>query len=214
MGRTKAAVAIVAVLILAGGIVASNMGFRIVRPLKAADGGVESLSGVNSLGLPYVPKPGLATVADLWDDLVVAQGVDVLEIRRYDPITGQEVVYTDGESDFPLQPGEGYLVQVGSDHDYTILGSHNPGAVLILHGPGPDSVNGTQVITMPYHALARNASDLFKEIGSPPIVNIQRYDSPTDQYAVYAAGLADFPLVPGEAYRVKVSSRVDYVPAH
>ncbi len=213
MGRTKTAVAIVAVLILAGGIVASNMGFRIVRPLKAADGGVQSLSGVNSLGLPYVPKPGLATVANLWDDLI-AQGVDVQEIRRYDPVTDQEVVYTDGEPDFPLQPGHGYLVQVGSDHDYTIMGSHSPGTVLTLHGPGPESVNGTHVIAMPYHALANTASDLFKEIGSPPIVNIQRYDPATDQYAIYAAGLPDFPLVPGEAYRVKVSSRVDYVPAH
>ena len=213
MGRTKAAVAIVAVLILAGVFVASNTGFRIVHPFKAADGGVESLSGVNTLGLPYFPKPGLVTVADLWDDLI-AQGVDVQEIRRHDSVMDQLVVYTDGEPDFPLRPGEGYLVQVGNDQDYTIMGSHSTGAVLTLHGPGPESLSGTHVIAMPYHALARTASDLFKEIGSPTIVNIQRYDSPTDQYAVYAAGLADFPLVPGEAYRVKVSSRVDYVPAH
>ena len=213
MGRTKAAVAIVAVLMLAGGIVASNMGFRRIRPLKAADGGVESLSGVNTLGLPYVRKPGLVTVADLWDDLV-AQEVAVLEIRRYDSATDQEIVYTEGQPDFPLQPGEGYFVQVGSDHDYTIMGSHSPSAVLTLHGPGPESVNGIHFIAMPYHALAGTASDLFKEIGSPSIVNIQRYDTATDLYQAYASGSPDFQLVPGEAYKVKVNSRVDYVPAH
>ncbi len=213
MGRTKAAVAVVAVLILAGGIVASNMGFRRIRPLKAADGGVESLTGVNTLGLPYVRKPGLVTVANLWDDLK-AQDVDVLEIRRYDSATDQEIVYTEGQPDFPLQPGEGYFVQVGSDHDYTIMGSHSPAAVLTLHGPGPESVNGIHFIALPYHALASTASDLFKEIGSPSIVEIQRYDTATDLYQVYAAGSPDFQLVPGEAYKVKLSSRVDYVPAH
>ena len=67
---------------------------------------------------------------------------------------------------------------------------------------------------MPYHALARNASDLFKEIGSPTIVNIQRYDAATDLFTIYSSGFPDFPLVPGEAYRVNVSRRIDYVPAH
>ncbi len=212
MGSTRAAVAVVVVLILAGGVVASNMGFRIVHSLKAADGGVESLTGVNTLGLPYVPKPGLLTVADLWADLE-AQGVDIQEIRRHDSVTGQMIVYTDGEPDFPLQPGAGYLVQVGSDSDYTIMGSHSPGAVLTLHGPGPESLSGTHFIAMPYHALAGTASDLFKEIGSAAMVNIQRYDSATDQYVVYSAGFSDFPLVPGETYRVNLNSRVEYVPA-
>ncbi len=213
MGRTNVAVTLVAALILAGGILASNMGFRRVLQLKAADGGEESLSGVNRLGLPYVPQPGMVTVADLWDDMV-AQGVEIQEIRRYDSATDQEIVYFDGQPDFPLQPGAGYLVKVGSDHDYTVMGSHSPGASLTLHGPGPQSANGTHMIALPYHALARTASDLFKEIGSASIVNVQKYDPATDAYQVYAAGLQDFPLVPGDVAKVKVSSRVDFVPAH
>ena len=213
MGRIKVTVAIVAVLILAGGIVAPNMGFRIVHALKAADGGVTSLSGVNTLGLPYTRKPGLATVANLWDDLI-DQGVDVLEIRRHDPVTDQMIVYTDGGADFPLEPGIGYMVQVGSNTDYVLMGSHSPGTVLNLQGPGPGSLSGTNFIVMPYHSKAKTASDLFKEIGSPPVQNIQRYFPSVDLYGAYSAGSFDFPLLPGEAYRVTVSSSIEYVPAH
>lgn len=214
MGRIKiAATAGIIVLIVAGGLMASNMGFRILHSFKGPDGGVESLSGMNTLGLPYNMKPGLETVADLWDDLL-AQDVMVLEIRRYDTATGVEIVYTDGQPDFPLTPGEGYFVRVANDGEYTIQGSHSPGTSVVLYGPGPNSESGQHFITIPYHALARTASDLFKEIGSPPMLQIQRYDSATDQYAVYATGLPDFALVPGEAYGVKVSSRVDYIPAH
>ena len=213
MGRTRLVVAVTAVVLLAGGILASNMGFRRVLSLKAADGGVESQSGINTLGLPFVPKPALVTVEDLWNDLE-AQGVDVQEIRRYDTLLDQEVVYTEGEPVFALQPGEGYFVTVGSDHDYVMMGSHSPGTALVLHGPGPDSANGTHLIAMPYHAKSRTASALFKEIGSPSIVNVQKYDPVSDLFQVYAAGLPDFPLDPGEATKIKVSGRVDYVPAH
>ena len=73
MGRTRLVVVVTAVVLLAGGILASNMGFRRVLSLKAAAGGVESLSGLNTLGLPYVPKPGLVTVEDLWDEVALAE---------------------------------------------------------------------------------------------------------------------------------------------
>ena len=59
--RRVVAISVVALaaLIMAGGLVASNMGFKLAYELVAGDAGVTSASGQNSLGLPYNRQVGI-----------------------------------------------------------------------------------------------------------------------------------------------------------
>ena len=59
-------------LVVSGGFLASNMGFKIVRHLLSGDGGTESITGTNYIGLPYWPKPGYVNARDLFRDIGMA----------------------------------------------------------------------------------------------------------------------------------------------
>ena len=96
-----AAVGLAAVLI-AGGMVASNMGFKANYALDNA-GTNGSLSGTQSIALPYNRQVGIDTAAQLIDD-IDASGADAVEIQRYDSATDSHEAYP-GIADFPLEPG-------------------------------------------------------------------------------------------------------------
>jgi hypothetical protein len=217
-----AATSIVAVglLVMAGGLMASNMGFKLNLPLKAASVGV-SQSGTNYIALPYNQQVGMVTAKDLFLDIQAGGAIQFL--NQHQKINDQFAVYTFGGGTNPpngwnLVPGEAYIAKVGANQNYIIVGSHNPGLTVSLIGSGPNSASGTNYYAHPYHGVAANARELFLEIGGD-IQFLNQHNKVNDQFAVYTFGGGTNPpngwnLVPGEGYIVKIGSDKDFVPAH
>jgi hypothetical protein len=208
--RTIVAVSLVtaAAVILAGGLVASNMGFKLNYPLKAASG--TSQSGNNTIALPYNRQVGIDTAQELFVDITDA-GV-VQNIQKFLPADDGFQVYTFSSPDFGLSQGEGYFVKMGSDADYIIVGSHDPSSGIQLNAAGAGSVSGSNFYAPPYHTTAATAQELFIEIATAQ--NIQKFLPADDGFQVYTFSLPDFSLTPGEAYFVKMDSSKTYTPSH
>jgi hypothetical protein len=208
---TLLVVVLAAAVVLTGGLMASNMGFKLNRALKsAADPG--SASGTQLLGLPYNRQVGIDTAEALFKDIKSAG--DIQNIQRYDTSTDVYVPYAYGLSDFPLVAGQGVAVKMGANANYIVVGSHDPSAVIQLEAAGAASASGTNLYAPPYHATAAMASQLFIEIGPANVQNIQRYDTSNDTFQAYGYGLADYPINPGEAYFVKMGQTLAYSPSH
>jgi hypothetical protein len=199
----------VAVVVLAGGLMASNMGFKLNRALVAAGGG--SNSGTQLLALPYNRQVGIDTASALFGDM---GGANVQNIARYNTQTDAYQVYTFGQTDFPLAAGAGLQVKMGQNLNYIIVGSHDPSAVIQLEAAGPASNSGTNLYAPPYHSTSSTASALFAELGAANVQNIARYNTATDAFQVYTFGQPDFALVPGESYQVKMGSTLAFSPSH
>jgi hypothetical protein len=212
-------VAGVAVLVLAGGLMASNMGFKLNLPLKATGAG--SNSGTNYIGLPYNQQVGMVTARDLFKD--IAAGGAVQLINKHRKVDDQFEAYDFDGGTLPpngwkLVPGDAYIVKVGEGQNYIIVGSHNPGLTISFLGTGAGSNSGTNYYTHPYHGVAANARELFQEIGgSIQLLNQHRKND--DAFEAYDFDGGTLPpngwnLKPGEGYIVKVGSDQDIVPAH
>jgi hypothetical protein len=205
----------VAAVVLAGGVMASNMGFKLNLPLLAAAGGVSN-SGTNYIALPYNQQVGLVNARDLFFDIPGVQ-----QINRHVKSNDTFNVYSIAGSDIPpngwnLTAGEAYIVKMGTNQNYIVVGSHNPGLSIGLTGPGPGS--GTNYYAHPYHGVAANARDLFFEIGGP-VQQLNRHVKLNDTFNVYSIAGSDIPpngwdLKPGEGYIVKVGANHAFVPAH
>jgi hypothetical protein len=210
----------VAALVLAGGLAASNMGFKLNLPLKAQGAG--SASGSNYVALPYNQQVGLVTAKDWFVDIGANGPVQV--INRHNPATDSFDFYTFGGGNLPpngfnLEPGKSYIVKVGADQNYIIVGSHNPGLTVTLHAQGAGSASGTNYYSHPYHGIAANARELFEEIGASNVQVINRHVPATDAFDFYTFGGGNIPpngwdLQPGVGLVVKVGSDVSFVPAH
>jgi hypothetical protein len=212
----------VAVVVLAGGLMASNMGFKLNLPLYGATEAVPpsgtSASGTNFVALPYNPQVGIVNARDLWNDL----GADPnILISRHIKANDQFNFYGTS-TDLPpngwnLAAGEAYVVKLGNvSQNYIVVGSHNPGLAINLVGPGPGS--GTNYYAHPYHGVAANAKDLFFEIGGP-IQQLNRHVKLNDSFDFYSIAGTNLPpngwdLKPGEGYIVKVGANHSFVPAH
>jgi hypothetical protein len=212
----------VAVLLVAGGLMASNMGFKLNYLLEAQDGGVTSASGTNTLALPYNQQTSLTSSADLFGDINATVASSVISISKLIRSTDTLLIYdgTSPATDFGLSAGEGYYVQVGLDVPYIAVGSHAPGLVVQLDAQGDnDSSSGTNFFSFPYHGVAASAADLTNEInGFVPssVISVSRLLRNTDTLQIYDGTnpATDFSLNPGTAYLIQVASSVPYVPAH
>jgi hypothetical protein len=221
MARNKRSLTVLlvagAVVVLAGGLMASNMGFKLNRALVATsppaqEGGGGSASGTQTLGLPYNPQVGLSTASDLFKDIGTT---NVQRISRYRTEDDLFQVYQFAAPDFALAAGEGLLVKMGLDLEYIVVGSHDPGAVIQLESTNPGvSASGSQLYAPPYHGTASSAKELFQELGTTNVQRISKYLTETDLYQVYQFAAPDFPLVPGEAYLVKMGVTLAYSPSH
>jgi hypothetical protein len=202
----------VAAIILTGGLMASNMGFKLNYTLQAADGGVTSLSGFQSIGLPYNQQVGLNNAGDLLAD-ITAGGVNALTLQRFDPVSDQNAPYPGPGGNFSLVSGEGYLLGVTSSGPYIIVGSHDPGKTInfVAADGGINSLSGFQRYAHPYHGVASTAGEFLVETGA---LTIQDFDPITDQNAPYPGPGGNFPLVPGKGYLVGVTSNSSFIPAH
>jgi hypothetical protein len=220
-------VAMVAIIVT-GGLVASNMGFKLNYPLLDSTDPL-SQSGTQSIGLPYNRQVGIDNASDLFRDIGLtiatcgATACPCLDnIQRFDTASDSNAPYACGLPDFGLNPGEGLLVKTksGVSGDYIVVGSHNPALSINLPAPGGGSQSGTSRYTHPYHAVSANASELLTELGGCNFVaSIQRFDTATDSNAPYACGFPDIPLAAGQSYLVVTKSStapggIDFVPAH
>lgn len=216
--KTAVVVAIgVAALLMAGGLYASNMGFKLNYLLRGTS---TSASGTNTVGLPFFRQVGLDDAKQLIDDIEQGNTALVTNVQRFDPVTDSFTVYSGASgTPFALTAGEGYFVQLGTANvQYIVVGSHDPGQTLSFLGTG-SSASGSNLYSYPYHSTAADAKQLIDDIeqgNTAAVTNVQRFDPITDSYAVYSgASGTPFPLTPGEAYKVQIgASNVVYVPAH
>jgi hypothetical protein len=197
-----------AAVLITGGLMASNMGFKLNRALLAGtDAG--SNSGTQTLGLPYNRQVGIDTASALFTDVG-----NVQNIQGYDTATDGYVFYSFGSPDFALEAGKGLFIKAGANNNYIVVGSHDPSAVIQLEAAGPASNSGTNLYAPPYHGTAATAAALFQELGAANVQNIQGYDTSADGFNFYSFGSGNFDINPGEAYFVKMGTTLAYSPSH
>jgi hypothetical protein len=225
IGALVAALAVV----LAGGLLASNMGFKLNYTLIAQgqavpEGGV-SQDGTNDLSLPDFPQSGMVTANDLRLDIGAPANGGIARFLRstntLQTYTGKGAV-----ANYNLVAGDGYRVRVtgGTSVNYIIVGSHNPSLshVLIAAGQpvpeGGNSQDGTNTYNYPYHSVAATANDLRLEIGAPANGGVSKFLRATNTLTTYTGkgAVANFNLVPGAAYRVRITgaTNISFVPNH
>jgi hypothetical protein len=198
-----------AAMVVTGGLVASNMGFKLNKTLLAQAAGV-SKTGRTCIGLPFNKQVGIVTANDLLSDIPNA-----VELQAYNPQNDGGIPYPAGPgSDFPLPLYEGYLVQVTADTQYIIVGSDDPAAsvpfVATLAGV---SKTGRKRYAHPYHAVNTTASSILAEI--PNAVEVQGYNPVNDGGIPYPAGPgSDFNVLPGDCLTVQVIANGSLTPLH
>jgi hypothetical protein len=209
------------VLLVAGVVVASNMGFKLNKPLEGP-GTNGSASGTQDVALPFNQQTSLVNASHLRDDIIASGGTGV-SISRFNQQTDALATYAGVtvDSDFALVPAEGYRIKLSNTINYIIVGSHDPGLVVTLDGPGTNgSSSGTQLYAYPYHSTANMASQLRAEIiaqaGGAVTLSISRFNPQTDALLTYSGVTveSDYALTPGEAYIIKTSADIAYVPSH
>lgn len=196
----------------------SNPAFKLRSPLLAATPGGVSKSGTNTLGLPYRLKPGMSNAKDLMDDIGFSF---VSNVQRYVAATNTLQTYTGrkgGGQAFPLVPGEGYYVKMNTTVTYTIVGTEDRAAQVVLRAAdgGATSLYGVTLFAPPYDLVAGDAKALMDDIGFSSVADVQRFATATDGLQVYTGRKGsgpNFPIVRGEAYFIKMNTTVNYAPS-
>ena len=205
-------VIVVAAVVLTGGLMASNMGFKLNYSLQATQGGVSN-SGFQSIGLPYNQQVGLLTAGDLLAD-ITAGGATAASLQKFNILSDQNDPYPGPAGNFPLVAAEGYLVGMLTTGPYIIVGSHDPALAVSLQAAAVGISNsGFQRYTHPYHGTASTAGEFLGEI-APEGASIQKFNILSDQNDPYPGPAGNFALVPGESYLVGVLGNKTFTPAH
>ncbi len=223
--RTFIGVMVVALVVVlaAGGVLASNMGFKLNYTLTKAAGGV-SKSGNITLGMPDNLQSGMTVAADLFNDIGGKTAIGAAGLQQFLKITDTYQSYngraTTGPN-FTLNKGEGYLVQMANDVSYIIVGSHDPSfAHPLKKAAGGVSKSGNEFFSMPYNFTGTLAADLFNDVGGKTAIGaagVQQFLKVSDTYQSYngrATTGPNFTLVPGEAYLIQMANDVNYIPSH
>ncbi len=208
-----------AVALTAGGLMASNMGFKLNYTLNQTAVGV-SKSGTNTLALPDFRQSGLNTAKNLMDDIGFAQ---TQNIAKYLKASDSLQTYTGRKgspgADFSLNAGEAVLVKMATTVNYIAVGSDDPTAAYALQATAVGvSKSGTNLYAYNYHQTAGTAKALMDDIGFANVQNVAKYLKASDSLQTYTGRKgspgADFSLVPGEGYFVKMATTVNYQPSH
>lgn len=219
--RLLASVAIIAVAIVGTSLATSNSAFKLRVALRATDGGVTSASGRQLLALPFHLEPGMTTAKDLMDDIGFAS---VSSISKYLAATDTMQTYTGRKAspgaNFVLTPGEGYVVRMATTLDYEIVGCHDDTIGITLRAPdgGVTSRSGRNLFSPPFNSTAGTAKDLMDDIGFASVGDVSRFVAATDTLQTYtgrkASPGANFPILRGEAYYIRMNTTVNYTPSH
>ncbi len=214
-----AAVVALAVVILAGGLLASNMGFKLNYQLTYGQ------SGKNLVALPFNRAGNVNAAKDLFFD--IGTTANLASVQRLLKISDTYQTYkgtaTAPGPNFALNPGEGYFVNLkpAQTVNYIAVGSDAPGVGFQLDGQGAASATGKNIYAMVYHFTGTTAKDLFFDIGTTvDTASVQRLLNANDSYQTYkgtaSAPGPNFLLKPGEAYFVNMKAGVSksYVPSH
>jgi hypothetical protein len=178
-----------------------------------------SLSGTSSLALPDNRQAGVNTANNLLNDITFA---NVQSVSKFLEANDGLQVYTGRKgtpgADFALAAGEGYLVKMTTTTNYIVVGSHDPAFAHNLNQAGGGSLSGTNLFAFPYHGTPTTSKTLMDDIGFANVQSVAKYLKANDGLQVYTGRKgtpgADFALVPGEAYYVKMSTTVNYIPSH
>jgi len=213
-------------IVAAGGLLASNMGFKLNYRLNAnaATGGVGT--GNNTLALPYFRQSGQNNAFDLMQDIGFTATAQVSKFNKgtnlFQAYTGR--MGSTFLAPFALAAGEGYLVKMNPSNNvnYIIVGSHDPSQIITLDAPGANgNVAGNNMMAPPYNITATNALQLMQDIGFAATAGVSKFNKGTNLFQAYTGRMgsllvAPFDLAAGEAYLVKMnpSNTVPYTPSH
>ncbi len=224
------AVALCAIL-AAGGILASNMGFKLNYPVNKT-GTAGSKSGTNTISLPFFRQTGLNDSFELIKDI---EGVSappfskVISVSKFLEASDGLQTYTgrmgSPGANFNLTGGEGYRIQMSADVNYIVVGAHDPILPSFLENTGPGSKSGTNDYAPPYNITAATSFDLIKDIegvSAPPfskVISVSKFLTTSDGLQTYTGRMgspgANFTLAPGESYRIQMSVAVPaYIASH
>jgi hypothetical protein len=110
------------------------------------------------------------------------------------------------------------FVKMTTTVNYIAVGSDDPTTSYPLNAVAAGtSKSGTNFFAYNYHQTAGTAKALMDDIGFANVQNVQKFLKATDGLQLYTGRKgtgADFSLVPGEAYFVKMSTTVNYTPSH
>lgn len=214
-----------AVVVMAGGLLASNMGFKLNYHLEGPTApNPPNPSGTSSLALPDNRQSGLNTALDLMTDIGGVGFPSVANIQMWDGSTanGRFVAYTGrmgAGAPFALTNQQCYLVKMLSPVNYIVVGSDNPTLGYNFAAPGVGNPSGTTSFSFNYHQTAATALDLMNDITFANVANVQKWDGSTTngRWVAYTGRMGagtPFNLVPGECYLVKMTALANYVPSH
>lgn len=210
-----------ATLLIAGGLYASNMAFKLNYTLLG-DPDPNSLTGQSTIALPFNQQTNLINANDLLLDI---GGTSIVQaIIRFERTSNGVTAYTGtAGAPFLLAPAEAYFVQLRpgqANRQYIIVGSDDPAFVVTFDGSGTNgSLNGTNFYAYPYHSISNDASELLNELGGTAVVQaVTKFEKSSNGVTAYTgtAG-APFALLPGEGYFVQLRPGVpslSFIPAH
>jgi hypothetical protein len=212
------AMAVVTAVALTGSaLVASNMGFKLNYTLLQGGGGV-SADGTSVLALPDNRQTGLNDAKALMDDIGFT---NTFSVAKHIKATNAFQTYTGRKGTgpvFALASGEGYYVRMQTSTNYVVVGSDDPAITYPLtQGGGGVSADGTNFFAYNYHQTAADAKALMDDIGFANTFSVAKHIKATNAFQTYTGRKgtgAVFPLVPGEAYYVRMQTTVNYAPSH
>lgn len=170
----------------------------------------QTLTGTQWIALPRdIAVPTLPNCQDLRTHIPNA-----VTLSRYDPATDTTIDCScPGVNCFLIVQGRGYQVRLqtgagASDSIFELTGTDDSPPIL-LDLPA----SGTHLISLPFGTPIVNASDLATSIGGlstsgGPVVQVQRYLTQSDSLQVFPP--TNFPIAPGQGYRVRVNRSVVY----
>jgi hypothetical protein len=204
------ALALAAVLVT-GGLMASNMGFKVSYTLNGVGAG-GAASNENHFALPFYPHLGLTNAQSLKGD-IDATPCSTTAVQRFDPTLNARQSWFGakiGGTNFNIIPCESYFVQMSAAAtcDYLIVGTHNPDQDCVFNGATVAGyLVGENTYSLPFHTTASNAGDLLIEISDANFV--QRFNPSTNARESWFGakiGGTNFAVVPGEGYFVQMAS--------
>jgi len=208
-----------AVVMTAGTLVASNMGFKLNYSLDQP-GGIAK-TGNNTLALPDNRQTGLNTAKNLMDDIGFAS---VTNVQRFLAASDTYLAYTGrapnpSANNFSLTAGEAYVVKMKTSVNYIVVGSDDPALSYTFSQPGGVSKTGNNFYAFNYHQTAATAKQLMDDIGFASVTNVQRFLRASDTYLAYTGrapnpSANNFTLTPGEGYVIKMKTTAVYTPSH